>query len=75
MPVGSFSAAPFVVKGVAMDSVHKTNALRILDSLHISYEVAAHAVGTEHMDANAMAEIEPVRLTLQVQPDHENPHM
>ncbi len=38
-----------------MGTTHKTNALRIVESLGIAYEVAAHPVGEEHFDAVTVA--------------------
>jgi Cys-tRNA(Pro)/Cys-tRNA(Cys) deacylase len=46
-----------------MSTPHKTNALRMLESLGIPHEVAAHPVGEEHFDA-----VEVARL-LDVSPD------
>ncbi len=38
-----------------MKPLSKTNAMRILDSLGILYEIASYAVGDEHLDAVAVA--------------------
>ncbi len=38
-----------------MAAVHKTNALRILASLGVGFEVATHPVGEEHFDAATVA--------------------
>jgi Cys-tRNA(Pro)/Cys-tRNA(Cys) deacylase len=38
-----------------MSDIHKTNALRILESLGIAHEVATHPVGEEHFDAVTVA--------------------
>lgn len=38
-----------------MSTAHKTNALRILESLGISFDVATYPVGEEHVDAATVA--------------------
>ena len=38
-----------------MSTVHKTNAIRMLESLGIAHDVAAHPVGEEHFDAVQVA--------------------
>jgi Cys-tRNA(Pro)/Cys-tRNA(Cys) deacylase len=40
-----------------MSTTHKTNALRMLESLGIPHEVAAHPVGEEHFDAVEVAQL------------------
>jgi Cys-tRNA(Pro)/Cys-tRNA(Cys) deacylase len=40
-----------------MSTPHKTNALRMLESLGIPHEVAAHPVGEEHFDAVEVARL------------------
>jgi Cys-tRNA(Pro)/Cys-tRNA(Cys) deacylase len=39
-----------------MSTTHKTNALRMLESLGIPHEVATHPVGEEHFDAVEVAQ-------------------
>jgi Cys-tRNA(Pro)/Cys-tRNA(Cys) deacylase len=44
---------------------HKTNAMRILETLGIGFEVALYAVGDEHIDASSVARemgVEPERV-------------
>jgi len=40
-----------------MSTTHKTNALRMLESLGIAHEVATHPVGEEHFDAVEVARL------------------
>jgi Cys-tRNA(Pro)/Cys-tRNA(Cys) deacylase len=40
-----------------MSTTHKTNALRMLESLGIAHEVATHPVGEEHFDAEQVARL------------------
>jgi Cys-tRNA(Pro)/Cys-tRNA(Cys) deacylase len=40
-----------------MSTTHKTNALRMLESLGIPHEVATHPVGEEHFDAVEVAQL------------------
>ena len=41
----------------SMSTVHKTNAIRMLESLGIAHEVSAHPVGEEHFDAVQVANL------------------
>ena len=40
-----------------MSATHKTNAMRLLESLGIAHEVALHPVGEEHFDAVEVARL------------------
>jgi Cys-tRNA(Pro)/Cys-tRNA(Cys) deacylase len=40
-----------------MSTTHKTNALRMLETLGIAHEVATHPVGEEHFDAAEVARL------------------
>jgi Cys-tRNA(Pro)/Cys-tRNA(Cys) deacylase len=40
-----------------MGALHKTNALRMLESLGVAHEVATHVVGEEHLDAVDVARL------------------
>jgi Cys-tRNA(Pro)/Cys-tRNA(Cys) deacylase len=48
-----------------MKPAHKTNVMRILESLRVSFEVATYPVGEEHIDATSVARemgVEPDRV-------------